>query len=81
MNDIKELMTYDDKRKRDSMAPSIILSSFYLDEILPKEGSFEERVSFKKTSLRSIASMPMEATKKNEPLQERFKFIFRDEDD
>ncbi len=61
-------MTYNDERKRDSMASSIILSSFYLDEILLKESSFEERVSFEETSLWSIASMLMKATKKNESL-------------
>lgn len=51
MNDIEELMTYDNKRKWDLMTPSIISSSFYLDEILPKENSLEERVSFEKTPL------------------------------
>ncbi len=50
------------------MAPSIISSSFYSDEILPEEGPLEERVLFKETPLRPIASVPMEATEKDEPL-------------
>ncbi len=63
------------------MTPSIISSSFYSDEILPEEGPLEERVPFEKTSLRPMTSAPMEAIEKDETLQERFKFIFRDGDD
>jgi hypothetical protein len=81
MDDVEELATYDGGREQGSMAPSIISSSFYLDEISPEEGSLEERVLFEETPLRPIDSAPMEATKKDEPLQERFKFIFRDGDD
>jgi len=81
MDDVEELVTYNDKREQGSMTPFIISSSFYLDEISPKEDSLEERIPFKKTSLRLIASTSMKTTKKNETLQERFKFIFRNEDD
>lgn len=81
MDDVKELVTYNGEREQGSVAPSIISSSFYLDEILPEEGPLEERVLFKETPLRPIASVPIEATEKDEPLQERFKFIFRDGDD
>ncbi len=81
MNDVEELVTYDGERERGLVAPSIISSSFYLDEISFEEGPFEERVSFEETSLRAITLAPMEATEKDEPLQERFKFIVRDEDD
>ncbi len=81
MNDVEELITYNDEREQNLITPSIISSSFYLDEISPKEGPLEERVPFEETPLRPIASAPMKATKKNETLQERFKFIFRDEDD
>ena len=63
------------------MTPSIISSSFYSDEVPSEEDPVEKRVSFEKTSLRAITSALMEATEKNEFLQERFKFIFRDEED
>jgi len=81
MNDVEELITYDDEREQGSVAPSIISSSFYSNEISPKEGPLEERVPFEETPLRPIASAPMKATKKDETLQERFKFIFRNKDD
>ncbi len=81
MNDIKESMTYDGEKEWDSVTSSIISSSFYSDEISLEEDSVEKRVSFEKTSLRAITSALMKATEKNEPLQERFKFIFRDEED
>jgi len=81
MNDVEKLATYDDEREQNLMTPFIISSSFYLDEISPKEGSLEERILFEKTSLRPIASILIKATKKNELLQKRFKFIFRNEDD
>ena len=63
------------------MALSIILLSFYSDEISPEDGPHEERVLFKKTPLRPIASAPIEITEKDDIFQERFKFIFRDGDD
>ena len=50
------------------MTSFIILSSFYLDEISLKEDSIEERISFKKSSLRAITLTLMKATKKNESL-------------
>lgn len=50
------------------MAPSIILSSFYLDEISPKEGPLKERVLFKETPLQLITLAPIEATEKDENL-------------
>lgn len=81
MDDVEELVTYDDGREQDSVAPSIISSIFYLDEISPEEGPLEERVPFEETPLWPVALAPMEATKKDEILQERFKFIFRDEHD
>jgi len=81
MNDVEELITYDGEREQSSMMSSIISSSFYSDEISFEESSLEERVSFEKISLRSIASALMKATEENEILQERFKFIFRDEHD
>jgi len=81
MDDVEELVTYDGEGERGSVAPSIISSSFYSDEISPEEGPLEERVPFEETPLRAITSAPMEATEKDEPLQERFKFIFRDGDD
>ncbi len=81
MDDVEELVTYDGEREQGSVAPSIISSSFYSNEISPEEGPLEERVPFEETPLRPIASTPMEATEKDETLQERFKFIFRDEDD
>jgi len=78
MDDVEELVTYDVEREQGSVAPSIISSSFYSDEILPEEGPLEERAAFEETPLRPIASAPMEATEEDETLQERFKFIFRD---
>ncbi len=81
MNDVEELITYNGEREQSSMMSSIISSSFYSDEISFEESSLEERVSFEKISLRSIASALMKATEENEILQERFKFIFRDEHD
>ena len=81
MVDVEELVTYNGEREQGSVAPSIISSSFYSDEILPEEGPLEERVPFEETPLRPIAPAPMEATEKDETLQERFKFIFRDGDD
>jgi len=68
MNDVEKLITYNDEREQGSMTSSIILSSFYLDEISPKENSLEERVSFKETSLWSIALALMKAIEKNETL-------------
>lgn len=65
MDNIEELVTDDGEGERGSVAPSIISSSFYSDEVLPEEG----------------LSAPMEATDKDELLQERFKFIFRNGDD
>ena len=59
----------------------IISSNFYSNEITFEKSSLEEKVLFEKTSLRSIASALIKTTKKNESLQERFKFIFRDEND
>jgi hypothetical protein len=38
VDDIEELVTYDGERERGSVAPSIISSSFYSDEISPEEG-------------------------------------------
>ena len=81
MDDVGELITYDGKRDQGSVAPSIISSSFYSDEISPEDGPPEERVPFAETPLRPIASAPMEITEKDDILQERFKFIFRDGDD
>ena len=81
MNDIGELITYDGEREQGSVAPSIISSSFYSDEISPEEGPLEERVPFEETPLRPIASAPMELKVKDDTLQERFKFVFRDGDD
>jgi len=81
MNDVKELITYDDEREQNSITSFIISLSFYLNEISLKENSLEERILFKNTSLRLITLALMKATKKNEILKERFKFIFRDEDD
>jgi len=81
MNDVKELITYDNEREQNSITSFIISLSFYLDEISLKENSLEERISFKNTSLRLITLALMKVTKKNEILKERFKFIFRDEDD
>lgn len=81
MDDVEELVTYDGEGERGSVAPSIISSSFYSDEIRPEEGALEERVPCEETPLGAITSAPMEATEKDEPLQERFKFIFRDGDD
>ncbi len=68
MNDIEESITYGDEKEWDSMTSFIILSSFYLDEISLKEDSIEERISFKKSSLRAITLTLMKATKKNESL-------------
>ena len=79
--DVEELVIYDGEREQGSVAPSIISSSFYSDEISPEEGPLEERVPLEETPLRPIAPAPMEATEKDETLQERFKFIFRDGDD
>jgi len=59
---------YNGEGERGSVAPSIILSSFYLDEISPEEGLLEERVPFKETPLRVITSAPIEAIEKDEPL-------------
>ncbi len=59
---------YNDKREQNSITSSIILSSFYSDKILPEEGSLKERILFEKTSLRPIASVSIEATKKNKLL-------------
>ncbi len=81
MNDIEESMMYDGEKEWDSVTSSIISSSFYSDEISLEEDSVEKRVPFEKTSLRAITSAFMKATEKNESLQERFKFIFRDEED
>jgi len=81
MDDVEELVTYDGEGEQGSVAPSIISSSFYSDEIPPEEGTLKERVPFEETPLRAITSAPMEATEKDEPFQERFKFIFRDGDD
>ena len=81
MVDVEELVTYDGEREQGSVAPSIISSSFYSDEISPEEGPLEGTVLFEETPLRPIASAPMEATEKDETLHERFKFIFRDGDD
>jgi len=81
MNDVKELITYDDEREQNSITSFIISLSFYLNEISLKENSLEERILFKNTSLRLITLALMKVTKKNEILKERFKFIFRDEDD
>ena len=67
MDDVEELVTYDGEREQGSVALSIISSSFYLDENLP-EGPLEEKVSFKETPLRLIASVLMKATEKDEPL-------------
>ncbi len=50
------------------MAPSIILLSFYLDEILPEEGPLEERALFKETPLRLITLAPIEAIEEDEAL-------------
>ena len=80
MDDVEELVTYDGEGERGSVAPSIISSSFYSDEILSEEGPLEERAPFEE-NLRAITSTPMEATEKDEPFQERFKFILRDGDD
>jgi len=74
-------VTYNGEGERGSVAPSIISSSFYLDEIPPEEGPLEERVPFEETPLRAINLAPIEAIEKDEPLQEWFKFIFRDGDD
>ena len=80
MDDVGELITYDGERDRGSVASSIISSSFYSDEILPEDGPPKERVPFEETPLRPIASTPMEITEKDDILQKRFKFIFRDRD-
>lgn len=81
MNDVEELITYDDERERDSMTSFIISFNFYSNEISLEENSFEKRISFEKIAFRAITSTLMKTIKKNESLQERFKFIFRDEDD
>ncbi len=81
MDDIEEPVTYGGEGEWGSVAPSIISSSFYSDEVPPEEDPVEERVPFEETPLRAITSAPMEATEKDEPLQERFKFIFRDGED
>ena len=81
MDDVVELVTYDGEREQGSVAPSIISSSFYSDEIPLEDGPLEERVPFEESPIRPIASAPMEATEKDETLQERFKFIFRDGDE
>lgn len=63
------------------MAPSIISSSYYSDNV-PLEGDpLEERAPPKETPLRAIASAHTEATEEDELPQERFKFIYRDGDD
>jgi len=80
MDDIEELVTYNGEREGGSVAPSILSSSFYSDEISPEEGPLGERVPFEDTPFRAITSAPMEATAKDETLQECFKFIFRDGD-
>jgi len=46
MNDVEELMTYDDERERGLVTPSIISTSYYSNEISFEEGPLEERVSF-----------------------------------
>ncbi len=81
MNDVEELTSYDDVEEWDSLAPSIISSSFYSDEVLLEEWLLEEDSLKEETSLQAIASARIETTKKDELSQDRFKFIFCQEDD
>jgi len=63
------------------VAPSIISSSCYSDQVPLEKDSLEEGAPPEETPLRAIAFAYMEATEKDEIPQERFKFIYRDEDD
>ncbi|KAL8792178.1 MAG: hypothetical protein Q9195_005200 [Heterodermia aff. obscurata] len=77
MDDVDEPVTYDREGEWGSVAPSIISSSYYSDNV-PLEGDpLEERAPPKETPLRAIASAHTEATEE----EERFKFIYRDGDD
>lgn len=67
MDDIEELVTDYGEGEGVSLAPSIISSSFYSDEVLPEERLFEERVPFEDTPHRAIVSAPMEAEKRTNP--------------
>ena len=49
-----------------SMAPSIISSNNYSDEVPLEEDPLEERALFEETPLRAIASAYIEATEKDE---------------
>lgn len=84
MNDVEEPATYDGAGEWGSLAPSIISSSFYSDEVLLEERPLEERPleegpSKVETPLQAIASA--QATKEDELPQFQFKFIFREGDD
>ncbi|KAI4146514.1 MAG: hypothetical protein LQ340_005897 [Diploschistes diacapsis] len=68
MDDVEDLVMDDGEGERGSVAPSILPSSFYSDEVLP-EGPLEEKVPFEETPLRAIIPAPVEATEKDERLQ------------
>ena len=67
MDDMDEPVMYDGEGEWGSVAPSIISSSYYSDEVPLEEGPLEERAPPEETPLRAIASAHLEATEKDEP--------------
>ena len=61
-------MTYDDEKKQNSIMFFIVSSNFYLNEILLKKNSLKK--IFLKIFFRSIASIFLKITKKNEFFRE-----------
>ena len=66
MDDIDEPVTDDGEGEWGSVAPSIISSSDYSDEVPLEEDPLEERALSEETPLRAIASAHIEATEKDE---------------
>ena len=66
MDDIDEPVTDDGEGEWGSVAPSIISSSDYSDEVPLEEDPLEERALSEETPLRAIASAHIEATEKAE---------------